>query len=323
MFQRNKRNDVLPSTHYGTGGGGGGGLPFAGGGGSSFDGSGRSIKMEAPVVKAWKKASGYTRGSYYSLGVTLFMVFYGFRSMRYWNASIWLTCHLQECTLEVTAPGTRAMTVVFPREQLHSAQAIKTDKEGNYLSLDTDKYEPPERKKKKKKYKNTSKPSWNSKGPDSQGRYRTYRINLLKERPENETRKNALEFADFSMVEKYIMNTENDMYALHFRHFGLSQSRMRVKSGVNKVESYVKKRRQKLVVKESANLPWQGILCLVFGLVGVLLTLLVGQFYEEEPRKQGGPGARRSQQKASYRSSNRGRPMPSRPKQTGQYHKNY
>lgn len=85
MFQRNKRNDVLPSTHYGTGGGGGGGLPFAGGGGSSFDGSGRSIKMEAPVVKAWKKASGYTRGSYYFLGVTLFMVFYGFRSMRYWN----------------------------------------------------------------------------------------------------------------------------------------------------------------------------------------------------------------------------------------------
>ncbi len=234
-----------------------------------------------------------------------------------------MTCHLQECTLEVTPPGTSAMTVVFPREQLHSAQAIKTDKEGNYLSLDTDKYEPPERKKKKKKYKNSSKPSWNSKGPDSQGRYKTYRINFLKERPENETRKNALEFADFSKVEKYIMNTENDMYALHFRHFGLSQSRMRIKSGVNKVESYVRKRRQKLVVREAANLPWQGILCLVFGLVGVLLTLLIGQFYEEEPRRQGGPGARRSQQKSSYRSSNRGRPMPSRPKKTGQYHKNY
>lgn len=88
MFQRNKRNDVLPSTAYGTGrgGGGGGGLPFAGGG-SSYDGSGRSIKMDAPVVKAWKKATGYTRGSYYFLGVTLFMVFYGFRSMRYWNGT--------------------------------------------------------------------------------------------------------------------------------------------------------------------------------------------------------------------------------------------
>lgn len=84
MFKRNKRNDILPSTAYGTGGGGGSGLPFAGGGGS-LDGSGRSIKMEAPVVKAWKKATGYTRGSYYALGTTLFMAFYGFRSLRYWN----------------------------------------------------------------------------------------------------------------------------------------------------------------------------------------------------------------------------------------------
>jgi len=47
MFRRNNRNDVLPSTTYGTGGGGGGGLPspFGGGGGNSFDGSGRSIKV--------------------------------------------------------------------------------------------------------------------------------------------------------------------------------------------------------------------------------------------------------------------------------------
>ncbi len=214
------------------------------------------------------------------------------------------------------------MTVVFPREQLHSAQAIKTDEAGNFLSLDTDKYEPPQRKKKKKKYKD-KKPGWNSKGPDSLGRYRTYRINLLKDYPEGEKRRSPIDFVDFSEVKDYIMDTENDMFALHFRHFTMSQSRMRIRSGVNKVESYVKRRRQKLIVKESANLPWQGILCLVFGLVGVLLTLLIGQFWEEEPRRQGGPGARRSHQKSSYRSSNGARRMPSRPKTTTQYHKNY
>ena len=134
MFRRNNRNDVLPSTTYGTGGGGGGGLPspFGGGGGNSFDGSGRSIKvgpietsdsvlqsnqcqeqcivenitvmfrqkisllvaiqcffrkMDAPVVKAWKKASGYTKYTYYIIAVTLFMVIYGFRSLRYWNGT--------------------------------------------------------------------------------------------------------------------------------------------------------------------------------------------------------------------------------------------
>ena len=88
------------------------------------------------------------------------------------------------------------------------------------------------------------------------------------------------------------------------RHFGLSQTRMRVRSNVNKVESYIKRRRQKLLLKESATLPWQGILCLVFGLVFFLLVILLGQFFEEEPRKQGGPGSRRSYNKSnssSYR----------------------
>lgn len=88
MFRRNNRSDVLPSTHYGTGrGGGGGGLPFSSGGGSLNDGSGKSIKMDAPVVKAWKKASGYTRGSYYALAATIFLVYYGFSSLRYWNCT--------------------------------------------------------------------------------------------------------------------------------------------------------------------------------------------------------------------------------------------
>jgi len=312
MFRRNNQNDTLPSTSYGSGGGGG--LPFGGGGGS-LDGSGRSIKMDAPVVKAWKKASGYTKWSYYLLSFTLFMVFYGFRSLMYWNASIWLTCHQQECTLEITPPGTRTMTVVFPRAQLHSAQAIKTDEVGNFIEIDTDKYEPPERKKKNKKYKH-NKPNWNTKGPDSLGRYRTYRITFLKETPDNNY-KDKIEDGDFSKVKEYLTTVENDMHALHFRHFSLTQSRMRVRSNVNKVESYVKKRRQKLIVKESANLPWQGILCLVFGLVGLLLTILIGQFYEEEPRRQGGPGARRSQQK--YRSINSGRRMASRPASRKKY----
>jgi len=314
MFRRNNKNDSLPSTTYGTGGGGG--LPFGRGGGS-LDGSGRSIKMDAPIVKAWRKASGHTRWSYYILGLTLFMVFYGFRSLRYWNASIWLTCHEQECTLEITPPGTRTMTVVFPRSQLHSAQAIKTDKVGNFLLIDTDKYEPPARKK-KKKHKKTN--DWNKRGPDTLGRYKTYQINFLKESPENNEDK--IDNGDFFKVKDYLTPGDDGMYALHFRHFSLSQNRMRIRSNINKVESYIKKRRQKLILKESANLPWQGILCLVFGLVGLLLTILIGQFFEEEPRSLLGPGARRSQQKSSYRRTNNGRRTASRPTSGSQYRKN-
>jgi len=314
MFQRNNKRDSLPITSYG-GDSGGGSLTFGGSSKKQLDGSGRSIKMDAPIVKAWKKAGGYTKVSYYFLAATLFMVFYGFRSLRYWNASIWLTCHQEECTLEVTPPGTKTMTVVFPRSQLRIAQAIKTDADGNFLEIDTDKYEPPPRGgKNKNKYKRPS--SYNSKKPDAMGKYKTYRIKFLVRDPTNdEVRDNSNNNIDgnFSKIKDYLSVEEDGGYTMHFRHFGLSQTRMRVRSNVNKVESYIKKRRQKLLLKESATLPWQGILCLVFGLVGILLTLLIGQFYEEETRRQGGPGTRRSYNKNSYRSTSNRRTS-SRPK---------
>jgi hypothetical protein len=206
------------------------------------------------------------------------------------TASIWLTCHQQECTLEMTPPGSRTITVVFARTQLHSAQAIKTDSAGTFLEIDNDKYEPP-RKHKGKKYSNKH----NKKGPDEQGRYRTYRIKFHESSPESSERtEEDAPDGDFEPVKQFMNREEDGTYSLHMRHFGLTQSRTRVRANVNKVESYVKKRRQKLLLKENATLPWQGILCLVFGLMGFLLTLLIGQFYDEAPKRQGGPGARRS-----------------------------
>jgi hypothetical protein len=234
-----------------------------------------------------------------------------------------LTCHTEECTLEVTPPGSKTLKAIFPRTQLHSAQAIKTDSDGNFLELDTDKYEPPARGggKKQKKYKRP--PGYNNRGPDAMGKYKTYRIKILQSDPgdpetndgEDNNNNNNNNDGDFSKVKEYMSeDVEEGMYTLHFRNFGLSQTRMRVRSNINKVESYIKKRRQKLLLKESASLPWQAILCLVFGLVGALLTLLIGQFYEEEPRRQGGPGARRSyNNNNSYRSNSNKRGTPSRP----------
>lgn len=71
-------------------------VPQGDGGGSSFgqsmgfgnrgpDGSGQAIKMDAPIVKNWKQASGFTKFSYYILGACLFMAFIGYRYLRYWN----------------------------------------------------------------------------------------------------------------------------------------------------------------------------------------------------------------------------------------------
>ncbi|KAG7357276.1 hypothetical protein IV203_001964 [Nitzschia inconspicua] len=294
MFQR--KTGSLPTTTSSLGDGTGShgnsgnfGLPF--GQKHGPDGSGRSIKMDAPVVKSWKQSSSYTKYSYYAVAFFLLMVYGGYRSLRHWNASIWLTCHQQECTLELTPPGSRTITVTFARTQLHSAQAIKTDSSGNFLEIDNDKYEPP----RKNKGKSYGVNKYNKKGPDEQGRYRTYRIKFSESSPESteRTEEDAPD-GNFGPVKKYLNQEEDGTYSLHMRHFGLSQSRTRVRANVNKVDSYIKKRRQKLLLKENATLPWQGILCLVFGLMGFLLTLLIGQFYDETPKRQGGPGARRT-----------------------------
>ena len=75
MFQR-KKNDLPTSMS----------LP-GGYGGSGADGSGKAIKMDAPVVKAWKQSSGYTRWTYYILGFFVLLLFVGYRYLRYWNGT--------------------------------------------------------------------------------------------------------------------------------------------------------------------------------------------------------------------------------------------
>lgn len=192
----------------------------------------------------------------------------------------------------MTPPGRSTITVVFARTQLHSALAIKTDAEGKFVEIDSDKYEAPKRAKGKKSpaYSNAK-----QKGPDEKGRYRTYRIKFLEKSPENAQRQEGdAQDGDFSTIKEYLTEEDDGTLGMHFRHFGLSQTRTRVRANVNKVESYIKKRRQKLLLKETSALPWYGILGLVFGLLGFLLILLIGQFWEEAPVKQGGPGARRS-----------------------------
>jgi hypothetical protein len=228
------------------------------------------------------------------------------------TASIWLTCHTEECTLEVTPPGARTKTVVLSRAQVVSAQAIKTDKAGNFLSFDTSKYEIPKKKK-------GGKTNYSYKGPDENGEYRSYAIkfkistnnnNKDQEQPSEdgsvaeETKKaeSTVPDGDFTPILKYLsLDAEKEHYMLYMRQFGLSQSRTRIRSNINKVESYIRMRRQKLVLKESATLAWQGILCLIFGLLGIMMTLLGGQFWDDPPKRHGGPGARRSPNPAVIR----------------------
>ena len=77
MFQRKKTDLPTSMSLPGGGGGGSSGGAFGFGGSSGPDGSGKAIKMDAPVVKAWKQSSGYTRWTYYILGFFVLLLFVG------------------------------------------------------------------------------------------------------------------------------------------------------------------------------------------------------------------------------------------------------
>ena len=87
MFQRKKTDLPTSMSLPGGGGGGSSGGTFGFGGSSGPDGSGKAIKMDAPVVKAWKQSSGYTRWTYYILGFFVLLLFVGYRYLRYWNGT--------------------------------------------------------------------------------------------------------------------------------------------------------------------------------------------------------------------------------------------
>ena len=77
MFRNRRKNESLPTStnaapsifHIGNSSNNRGPILGHLPGSNVADGSGKAIRMEAPIAKAWKKAKGYTKGSYYALAI--------------------------------------------------------------------------------------------------------------------------------------------------------------------------------------------------------------------------------------------------------------
>ena len=65
-------------------------------GGGIVDGSGRGVKMDAPIVRSWKKASGYTKGSYIWSIVSLLVMIWSYRFMMYRYGKFFFECKKKE-----------------------------------------------------------------------------------------------------------------------------------------------------------------------------------------------------------------------------------
>jgi hypothetical protein len=174
---------------------------------------------------------------------------------------------------------------------LVKSQTIKVDKYNNFVAIDTGKphrYSTNARKSQKQ----------NRAGPDADGNYDSYTIHL---RPpiQNEDRDDATAKyeADLQPIEQFTSQDENtENRVLNMRRFNLGHTKRRTATMTGKVDSYILQRRHQLVIKENAALSFKGIMALVLGLFGILMTALVGQLWDEDP-KTGGPGTRRTKQR--------------------------
>lgn len=112
------------------------------------DGSGKSIKMEAPLAKAIRSADGFIKGTYVWLFISIFFIWGGWTWIRSNTASIVLDCHAGGCTLTVETPysflprnsstgipiktkkrSKRKTKIELKREQIVRADNVKWDPE--------------------------------------------------------------------------------------------------------------------------------------------------------------------------------------------------
>ena len=221
----------------------------------------------------------------------------------------------------------------IPRQQFVHVQPVKTLLNGTFvtdqnISLN-DSYKNQKKNNKYSKHQTTSySKSASYKGPDANGHYLSYAF-LLQDKNRNEERHIGMidseksenndnniptipeveltpilpylqKMEDDSISNDIAMNTATPKYRLIPKTFGARHSQRRVRSMINKIETYIKFRRQKLIIIETASPAWQGIVLIVMGTVTILITCTLGQFTndysntQQQQQQYRGPGVRNS-----------------------------
>ena len=116
------------------------------------DGSGKSIKMDSPLVKAIRSADGFVKATYIWFFLSIFFIWGGWTWIRRNSASMVLDCNADGCTLSINAPYSyipknsndglpmrkgnkykRKTKIEIKREQIVRADNIKWDPENEEI----------------------------------------------------------------------------------------------------------------------------------------------------------------------------------------------
>lgn len=294
--------------------------------------------MQNPIVVQWNRSSRERKISYIVMVSCFFAMIIGFRWIMYYNAYLKVECNSTDCYLKLAGPGRhKKINMEIPRHQLSSVTAIKMTTAGDVIK---DKVNMNEEWRKLNAKQRGGKKKSNSainsyKGPDEEGLYLSYAI-VFKDKTsspamqgkkdhDDDDDKPAQSQSDLEGKEKDLselvgafgQRLENGDVRVAMRQFGASQTHRRVRNMVSKLDSFIGKRRQKLTIRETVPANWKAILLVVFGLVGFLLSLLLGLFWDENEqdvykKKEGGPGARRRADGNKKEDNPYGRQTPSR-----------
>lgn len=300
---------------------------------SMVDGSASSIQTPWMIQKTWQRTEKPVRITYICMMMGILMIWYGIRYISYYNGSININCHSVACDLIIYPIGfqRKVQLLNIPRQQFVNVQPVKTLLNGTFVTDQNiqlnDSYRNQKNKYSKHQGSSYSKSS-SYKGPDSNGHYLSYAF-VLQDKNQNVER-------HIGMIDTETTNNENNSpttleveltpilpflqridednndggssssipskYRLIQKTFGARHSQRRVRSMITKIETYIKFRRQKLIIIETASPAWQGIVLIVFGSVTILITFTLGQFMNEYNSQQQyrGPGMRNSSN-GSYR----------------------
>mmetsp|Transcript_31779 Transcript_31779/g.36491 ORF Transcript_31779/g.36491 Transcript_31779/m.36491 type:complete len:713 (+) Transcript_31779:93-2231(+) len=113
-------------------------LPTSSSSMGGIDGSGRSVRMDAPLFRAAKNSSSYTKFSYCWLIGSITMITWSIRFMTFHYATTYLSCEDgTNCLLKIIPPNrTKSLKLNFMRDQIVDAKLIQVTKNGDVIPDD-------------------------------------------------------------------------------------------------------------------------------------------------------------------------------------------